>query len=40
MRYPNYFGSMMVKFGNADALISGLTTDYPTTKDVKEKVFH
>lgn len=31
MRYPNYFGSMMVKFGNADALISGLTTDYPTT---------
>ncbi|MFZ0453411.1 MAG: phosphate acetyltransferase [Ignavibacteriaceae bacterium] len=31
MRYPNYFGSMMVKFGDADALISGLTTDYPTT---------
>jgi len=31
MRYPNYFGSMMVKFGEADALISGLTTDYPTT---------
>ncbi len=31
MRYPNYFGSMMVKFGEAEALISGLTTDYPTT---------
>ena len=31
MKYPNYFGSMMVKFGEADALISGLTTDYPTT---------
>ncbi len=31
MKYPNYFGSMMVKFGDADTLISGLTTDYPTT---------
>jgi malate dehydrogenase (oxaloacetate-decarboxylating)(NADP+) len=31
MKYPNYFGSMMVKSGEADALISGLTTDYPTT---------
>ena len=31
MKYPNYFGSMMVKFGDADALISGFTTDYPTT---------
>lgn len=27
----NYFGSMMVEMGEADALISGLTTDYPTT---------
>jgi malate dehydrogenase (oxaloacetate-decarboxylating)(NADP+) len=31
MRYPNYYGSMMVKFGDADCLISGLTTHYPTT---------
>ena len=28
---PNYFGSMMVELGDADALISGLTTNYPTT---------
>lgn len=27
----NYFGSMMVELGEADALISGLTKDYPTT---------
>ena len=26
-----YFGSMMVKLGDADAMISGLTTHYPTT---------
>jgi len=31
MKYPNYFGSMMVDCGDADALISGLTTQYPTT---------
>ncbi|MGE5811959.1 MAG: NADP-dependent malic enzyme, partial [Ignavibacteria bacterium] len=31
MRYPNYFGPMMVDSGDADALISGLTTQYPTT---------
>lgn len=27
----NYFGSMMVELGEADALISGLTRDYPST---------
>ena len=31
MKKPNYFGSMMVELGEADALISGLTTSYPTT---------
>ncbi|MDH3268083.1 MAG: NADP-dependent malic enzyme [Ignavibacteria bacterium] len=31
MKKPNYFGSMMVDLGEADALISGLTTSYPTT---------
>ena len=28
---PNYFGSMMVEAGDADALISGYTTSYPNT---------
>jgi len=31
MKKSNYFGSMMVELGEADALISGLTTSYPTT---------
>ncbi|MGD8306192.1 MAG: NADP-dependent malic enzyme, partial [Ignavibacteria bacterium] len=31
MEKPNYFGSMMVKLGDADALISGMTTSYPNT---------
>lgn len=31
MRDKNYFGAMMVETGEADALISGLTTDYATT---------
>jgi malate dehydrogenase (oxaloacetate-decarboxylating)(NADP+) len=31
MEDPNYFGSMMVETGDADALISGLTSHYPTT---------
>ena len=31
MRERNAYGSMMVSLGEADALISGLTTDYPTT---------
>jgi malate dehydrogenase (oxaloacetate-decarboxylating)(NADP+) len=31
MKKPNYFGSMMVDIGEADALISGLTTSYPNT---------
>jgi malate dehydrogenase (oxaloacetate-decarboxylating)(NADP+) len=31
MHLPNYFGSMMVKLGDADALIGGLTTHYPET---------
>ncbi|RPI75177.1 MAG: phosphate acetyltransferase [Ignavibacteriales bacterium] len=31
MRDPIYYGCMMLKNGNADALISGLTTHYPTT---------
>ncbi|MBT0810874.1 NADP-dependent malic enzyme [Litoribacter ruber] len=31
MRERNYFGAMMVEMGEADALISGLTKDYPKT---------
>jgi malate dehydrogenase (oxaloacetate-decarboxylating)(NADP+) len=31
IKKPNYFGSMMVELGEADALISGLTTSYPST---------
>lgn len=31
MRDRNYFGAMMVELGEADALISGLTKDYPKT---------
>ncbi len=31
MRDRNYFGSMMVETGEADAMISGLTKDYPRT---------
>jgi malate dehydrogenase (oxaloacetate-decarboxylating)(NADP+) len=31
MRERNYFGAMMVELGDADALVSGLTADYPKT---------
>ncbi len=31
MKEPNYFGSMMLKVGDADALIGGLTYHYPQT---------
>ena len=31
LKKPNYFGSMMVELGDADALISGYTTSYPNT---------
>jgi len=31
MRERNYFGSMMVELGEADALISGITRNYPST---------
>jgi len=31
MRERNYFGSMMVDVGEADALISGITRNYPST---------
>ncbi len=31
MRDRNYYGAMMVELGEADALISGLTKDYPRT---------
>lgn len=31
MMERNYFGSMMVETGDADALVSGLTKDYPKT---------
>lgn len=31
MRERNYFGAMMVELGDADALVSGLTKDYPKT---------
>ena len=31
MRNPNYFGTMMVHLGDADALVSGVTQHYPDT---------
>jgi len=31
MRERNYYGAMMVEHGDADALVSGLTKDYPKT---------
>ncbi len=31
MRERNYYGCMMVELGDADALVSGLTKDYPKT---------
>lgn len=31
MKEPNYFGSMMLRVGDADALIGGLTYHYPQT---------
>ncbi len=31
MKKPNYYGSMMVELGEADAMISGLTSSYPNT---------
>ncbi|MDZ7766554.1 MAG: phosphate acyltransferase [Melioribacteraceae bacterium] len=31
MKQPNYYGAMMVEVGDADALISGLTSHYPDT---------
>ena len=31
MRERNYYGSMMVELGEADALISGITRNYPNT---------
>ncbi len=31
MNFPIYFGSMLIETGEADALISGLTTHYPQT---------
>jgi malate dehydrogenase (oxaloacetate-decarboxylating)(NADP+) len=31
IKKPNYYGSMMLELGDADALISGYTTNYPNT---------
>ena len=31
MKDRNYFGCMMVEMGDADAMISGLTKNYPDT---------
>lgn len=31
MKKPNYYGSMMLALGDADAMISGYTTSYPNT---------
>jgi malate dehydrogenase (oxaloacetate-decarboxylating)(NADP+) len=31
IKKPNYYGSMMVALGDADAMISGYTTSYPNT---------
>ncbi|HMB23033.1 MAG TPA: NADP-dependent malic enzyme, partial [Anaerolineales bacterium] len=37
---PNIFGSLMVKMGDADAFISGLTTDYPTVIRPSLQIHH
>ncbi len=31
IKIPNYFGAMMVELGDADAMLSGLTSHYPQT---------
>ncbi|HSA99061.1 MAG TPA: NADP-dependent malic enzyme [Anaerolineales bacterium] len=37
---PNVFGSLMVKMGDADAFISGLTSDYPTVIRPSLQIHH
>jgi malate dehydrogenase (oxaloacetate-decarboxylating)(NADP+) len=39
-RDPNIFGSLMVKMGDADAFISGLTYDYPTVIRPSLQIHH
>ncbi len=40
MRKPNIFGPMMVKCGEADAFLSGLTYDYPDVIRPALQIFH
>ncbi len=40
VRDPNVFGSLMVKLGDADAFISGLTYDYPTVIRPSLQIHH
>ena len=40
VRDPNVFGSMMVKMGDADAFVSGLTYDYPDVIRPSLKIHH
>ncbi len=40
VRDPNIFGSLMVKMGDADAFISGLTFDYPTVIRPSLEIHH
>ncbi|HET9910755.1 MAG TPA: phosphate acyltransferase, partial [Anaerolineales bacterium] len=40
VRDPNVFGSLMVKMGDADAFLSGLTYDYPTVIRPSLQIHH
>lgn len=40
VRDPNVFGSLMVKIGDADAFISGLTYDYPAVMRPSLQIHH
>ena len=37
---PNVFGPMMVKMGDADAFVSGLTYDYPDVIRPALQIYH
>jgi len=40
IRQGNYFGAMMVRMGDADGMISGLTTSYPKTIKPALEIIH
>ncbi|MFA4923597.1 MAG: NADP-dependent malic enzyme, partial [Ignavibacteriaceae bacterium] len=40
IRLGNYFGAMMVRMGDADGMISGLTTSYPQTIKPALEIIH